>query len=488
MKLFRIILSLVIYSFLHSSFSFAEKPGDKFIVEKSPIIAFTNARVIDGTGRSAKDKQTVLIRDGRIISTGRGDTIKIPKEAKIVSLKGKSLLPGWVMTHEHLYYLTNWLGYTDKTFLSGRMRTNHPIAYPRLYLSAGVTSARTMGTHAAYIDLNAKEMVESGINPGPYLDVTAPFINEVTGPEEVREHVRFWASRGATSIKTYADVNRAELAAAVDEAHKLGLSVNGHICAVTYREAVDQGIDLIVHGFGGIISGDLNPNKELDICPYSKKAKSEGVHVTATDYSVMSASNPEVTELFQHIIDNDVFVEITPAVLDVIVNPLPKEVLDYFNEAGLEDYKDLRVWAGKRISGDRKEIYKERIRKSAEMDTLFWSMGGKLTVGSDAAGAGTVAGWSNLRAIEMLAEGGIPLLEVIKIATHNGAEALDLLNDRGTIEVGKRADLLVIDGDPSKSIYDIQKIETVFKNGVGYDPTALKKSILGTVGSLGRPK
>lgn len=464
-----------------SSIVLAEKSGDIFIVEKSPLIAFTHARVIDGTGSSAKAKQTVLVRNGRIINIGRDGAVDIPKGAKIISLKGKSLLPGWVMTHEHLFYITRPLGTKDESYVSGRIFTEQPISFPRLYLSAGVTSARTAGAEAAYTDLRIKEQIDSGVNPGPDFDLTAPIMYKVTGPDEARERVRFWAGQGLTSIKVYAEINRAQLAAAVDEAHKQGLKVLGHLCAVTYREAVDLGIDHIEHGFAGLLSTDLNPNKPLDTCTTYSDGKVGGGYRGLPDLSALSASNPKVKSLFQHIIDNNVFVTTEPVVAERAA--LPENIQAFYNEAGLRDYKSYRAWKDGKVDGKKRQ--NQFLNKLMAMNEVFWRMGGKLTVGSDAAGTGVMPGHGNLRSIEMLAESGIPLLEVIKIATHNGAESMGILDDRGTIEVGKRADLLVINGDPSKDISAIQKIETVFKNGIGYDPAALKKSTIGTVGGPG---
>ena len=112
----------------------------------------------------------------------------------------------------------------------------------------------------------------------------------------------------------------------------------------------------------------------------------------------------------------------------------------------------------------------------------FWRKGGMITVGSDAVWRGYIAGYGNLRSIELLVDAGIPALEVIKMATNNGAEALDIAVDRGTIDVGKRADLIIMNGSPVNDIKAIYNIETVFKNGIGYNPQALRDSVKGAVG------
>ena len=122
--------------------------------------------------------------------------------------------------------------------------------------------------------------------------------------------------------------------------------------------------------------------------------------------------------------------------------------------------------------------------KMAKMEKMFSDLGGLLTVGTDPTGiGGTLAGYGSWRAIELLVEaGGFTPLEAIKIATLNGAIALDLDKKIGTIDIGKSADLLIIDGDPSKNISDIKKIQYVFRNGVGYNSKKLFDSVKGKVG------
>lgn len=462
-------------------FGYAEDYNDRFISEKSPVIAFTDARVIDGTGAPAKEKQTLVIRDGRITKIGKDGKVTIPKEAKRISLKGKSLLPGWVMTHEHLYYLHRpgavedkspsysqdyWYGRGANGF---RIATPQPISYPRLYLAHGVTSARTAGSRFVAEDLRIRDAIDSGIQVGPDFD-TGPIIFEAKDPDDVRSIVRFWAKQGATSIKVYSSLSKENTAAAIDEAHRLNLKVSGHLCSVTYRDAVDMGIDQIQHGFA-VVAADLVANKMPDKCDLPETTKEQA--------ELIRQGSKKITELYQHIIDNGVSMSSTPF---AFFRPeLPPHAEAFLNESGLRDYKLFqKMW--KKDAENSERFLAEQI---VNMDVAFWRAGGKLSLGSDAAGTGIIAGYSNLKSMEILHDYGIPLIEVIKIATHNGAESLGVLDDRGTIEVGKRADLLVIKGDPSVNINDIYKIETVFKNGVGYDSESLKESAIGSVGGPG---
>ena len=238
--------------------AFSENYNDRFISEASPVIAFTNARVIDGTGTAAKENQTVVIRDGRITEIGSKGKVRIPKEAKRISLRGKSLLPGWVMTHEHLYY---W-NLPDNTPPSGGgiagsswiENISQSISFPRLHLSAGVTSARTVGTFNPYADLKIKKAIDSGILNGPDYDLSF-FISGIplkvyteNDEEGAREAVRFWVKRGFTSVKAHG-ITGDRLEAIINESHKMGVKVTadlGHMMS-SHREAIDFGIDQFEH-------------------------------------------------------------------------------------------------------------------------------------------------------------------------------------------------------------------------------------------------
>src|SRR5258708_4026319 len=149
---------------------------------------------------------------------------------------------------------------------------------PRLYLASGVTTMRTAGSVEHDTDLKLKQDIESGIVPGPHLDVTGPYLDgsgnnrnlqmhQITGPEDARQTVAYWADRGATSFKAYKHITREELRAAVKEAHKRGLKITGHLCSVTYKEAAEIGIDNLEHGF--FVNTELDPDKKPDTCSAS---------------------------------------------------------------------------------------------------------------------------------------------------------------------------------------------------------------------------
>lgn len=234
-----------------------------FIKVNADVVALTNARVIDGTGAPARDRQTLILREGRIAEVGPASQVAAPDGAAIVDLQGKTVLPGLVMLHEHLYYPTGpgVYGQLGQSFV-------------RLYLAGGVTTMRTGGNMNGFMDLNLRRAIDEGRVPGPSLDATAPYLNgangflqmrSMEGPEEARRQVAYWADMGATSFKAYMQITREELAAVIDEAHARKLKVTGHLCSVTYAEAADLGIDNLEHGF--FAATDFVAGKKPDVCP-----------------------------------------------------------------------------------------------------------------------------------------------------------------------------------------------------------------------------
>src|SRR5262245_31120253 len=234
-----------------------------FVKIDAPVVALVHARVVDGTGAVARENQTIVIRDGTIAAVGPDASATVPPGATTVDLTGRSVMPGLVMMHEHLYYTTGPGVY-------GQLG----VSFSRLYLAGGVTTMRTAGNVNGVMDINIARRIASGELAGPSIDVTAPYLNGpntflqmhvVRNEEEARRHVAYWADQGATSLKAYMQVSREALKAGIGEAHRRGMKVTGHLCSVTYGEAADLGIDNLEHGF--FAATDFVTNKEVDVCP-----------------------------------------------------------------------------------------------------------------------------------------------------------------------------------------------------------------------------
>jgi dihydroorotase-like cyclic amidohydrolase len=204
---------------------------ENFIKIPGPDLVLLHARVIDGTGAAPLENQTILIRDGRLAAVGSADRTPPPAGLTAIDLAGKTVMPGLVMVHEHLYYPTG-------TAIYGQLGES----FTRLYLAGGVTTMRTGGNTNGVMDLNLKQQIDGGLRAGPSIDATAPYLNgpnnflqmhTLTDAADARRQVAYWADMGATSYKAYMQITRAELGAAIDEAHKRGLKVTGHLCSVT---------------------------------------------------------------------------------------------------------------------------------------------------------------------------------------------------------------------------------------------------------------
>src|SRR5689334_23158308 len=245
---------------------FTQTPDRQFIRTDAKLIALAHVRVIDGTGAAAKDDQTIIISDGKIQSVESAATAKIPANAQTLDLNGYTVLPGLVGMHDHMFFPMGG---------NPQMYSNMGISFPRLYLALGVTTIRTAGGMQTYLDLEIKKLIDSGRMLGPKMHITSPYLDgsaafvpamhALTGPDDARKLVNYWADEGVTSFKAFMNISRDELRAVVEEAHKRGLKVTGHLCSIGFREAAEIGIDNLEHGI--FPDSEFVPNKEPDKCP-----------------------------------------------------------------------------------------------------------------------------------------------------------------------------------------------------------------------------
>jgi Amidohydrolase family len=439
-----------------------------FVKIDAPVLVLTHAGVIDGTGAPARENQTLIIRDGNIASVGEASSIQLPAGATVIDLSGRTVIPGLVMMHEHLYYTTGPGVY-------GQLGTS----FSRLYLAGGVTTMRTGGNVNGIMDINLARRIAAGELAGPSIDATAPYLNgpntflqmhAVKTAEEARQHVAYWAGQGSTSLKAYMQVSREALKSGIDEAHRRGMKVTGHLCSVTYGEAADLGIDNLEHGF--FAATDFVPDKQPDVCP--------GQGVGQQTVAALSESSAAFQALVRKLIDKHVALTSTLTVFETFTKGRPTPPgLDVLTPS----LRDAFMRAYDRAQQNQQSVYTTLFAKGMALERAFAKAGGTLLAGTDPTGSGgVVPGYSDQRQIELLVEAGFSPVEAISIGTLNGAKYLGRESRIGSVAVGKQADLVVVLGDPSKAIGDIRRIETVFKNGVGYDPQKLIDSVKGQVG------
>ena len=449
----------------------------EYVKVDDAVIALSHIRVIDGTGQPARDDQTLIIRDGTIAAIGDAASTPIPPGAKVLDLPDHSVMPGLVGMHDHMFYPqpVNLAGQRVRGVLQFEQQSS--FTFPRLYLAAGVTSLRTTASVEPYADLNLKNWIDAGKIPGPKIHVTGPYlegagnfrlpVHALSGPEDARKTVEFWADQGVTSFKAFVHITTGELRAVIDGAHQRGLKVTGHLCSITYREAAELGIDDIEHGF--VLATEFNSEKKPDVCPPTTEQ-------SRTAFLALTPESPAVRELFQILIQHHVAITSTLPVIEAYSSdrpPLQQRVLDVMSPQAQAGYLSQRV----------QQPITHSLQKEMELERAFVKAGGTLLAGPDPTGiGGVVAGFGDQREVELLVEGGFTPLEAIHIATENGAQFLHEEDWIGTLAPGKRADLVVVRGDPSSKISDIENVEIVFKDGVGYDPAKLISSVRGLVG------
>jgi len=442
-----------------------------FITVDAPLVALTHVRVIDGTGAPAREDQTIIVAGGKIQAMGDAAATPLPPEAKVLDLKDYTVIPGLVGMHDHIFYPAGPGHYNTLEYSA-----------PRMYLACGVTTIRTTGSLEPYTELNLKRAINEGRIPGPKMHVTSPYLegsgaftlqmHELASPEEARQMVQYWDEQGVDDFKAYTNISRAALAAALEEVHKRGKKLTGHLCSIGFREAAALGIDDLEHGI--LADTEFAADKKPDTCPNARLAREALLK--------LDVAGPEIQETIRELVAHKVAVTSTLPVFEISAPgrpPLQQRLLEAMAPEAQLSYLTQRARVGEAKITPIPAI----LKKEMDFEREFVKAGGLLIAGPDPTGyGGVVAGFGDQREVELLVEAGFTAEEAIKIATHNGALYLGELDRTGTLAVGKQADMVLIKGNPAKNITDIEKVETVFKDGIGYDSAKLLEAVRGTVG------
>ena len=440
----------------------------EFVSVDAPVVALTHVRVIDGTGAAARDDQTVIIRGTKIEAVGPAGSVKTPAGAKVVDGTGHSVIPGLIGMHDHTFYTTH------------RRMVQSNFTAPRLYLAAGVTTIRTTGALEPYAELHLKKKIDDDEVPGPRLVVTGPYL---TGPSDetadgmsrlddaadARRVVAYWAEEGVTWMKFYTAVSREAMKAAIEEGHKRGIKFTGHLCSVSHREAVSLGIDGVEHGM--FANSDFDATRKPDQCSPN----------VFKSFATLDVNGPAAQAIFKAMVARNVSLSSTMAVFEPSV--VGRGEIDQRTLDALSPDARGEVIATKDASSKSPGLPIEMLRKGMAYERAFVKAGGLLTSGVDPTGIGVVLfGYGDQRNIELLVESGFSPVEAIQIGSANGAKALGIFAEVGSIAAGKRADLVLIKGNPAAKISDLRQVVTVFKDGVGYDSAKLAAAVRGQIG------
>jgi imidazolonepropionase-like amidohydrolase len=308
---------------------------------------------------------------------------------------------------------------------------------------------------------------------GPYITGGASsYMTSVDSPEDARRVVAYWAEEGVDWMKAYATISREALGAAIEEAHARGIRVTAHLCSVTFREAVALGIDNLEHGL--FANSDYVEDKRPDVCPGDMQES----------FLDLDMQSDEVQTTFREMIENDVPMTTTLAIYELYVPGRPDPIDPRTLEAMAPEVRDEYLKTRQQIADNAATSrYADVFRQAQAYELAFVRAGGLLGAGVDPTGyGGALPGFGDQRNYELLIEAGFTPVEAIEILTLNGARILGEADEFGSIEVGKAADIVVIDGDPIARPVEIRNVVTVFRDGVGYDPDALIASVREAVG------
>ena len=432
----------------------------QYVTYDSEVIAITNATVFDGKGNPAKKNQTLLIVDGYFQSIGEYSEIDIPKEATLINLQGKTIIPGLVGVHNHLHI-------PGFPFI-GEIAS-------KLYLASGVTTIQTCGSASPHQEIELAEKIENGQSIGPNIVSSGPYFTGKGGnpnmiiprnEKHIKDTIHYWTEKGVRWFKVYRNTAPDHLELIIREAHKQNAKVTGHLCSITFEQATRLGIDGMEHGLNS--TSDFRTNKTFGICDGTREYMDELV-----------INSEKVRQLQQLMIDKNVFLTSTLAIYEASIPKrtfVDERTLNAMSPYLVHQYEERRKQFDRPNAND--DVREKRLKRIMAFEYQFFKMGGTLTAGVDP-GRHILPGFGDQRNFELLKEAGFTTEETIKIMTSNGASVLSN-SDIGAIEKGRKADFVVIDGTIEKSI---RQVELVFKDGYGYDPNLILQEMKGKFGT-----
>jgi imidazolonepropionase-like amidohydrolase len=407
-----------------------------FTAQPASVTAIVGGRLIDGTGKPAIENSVVVLQNGKIVAAGPAVSVTIPEGAQIVDAHGKSVLPGLWEMHAHF----------------------EQVEWGPIYLATGVTTARDVGNEREFI-VAARDAIAAGKGLGPRLvmagvvDGTGPFslgIIRVDTPEQARDQVQKYKAAGFQQIKIYSSVKPEILKVVTAEAHRLGRTVTGHIpFGMNAIQGIEDGMDQINH--------------VEYLTPLMVDPKSHTIDPDA----------PNAKKVIKLLLEHHIVVDDTLALMEVILHPLDHPISSF--EPGIlkvaPELKEGLETMG--VPPPKAEQSAATFRAMEETVRVLHQAGVPLVAGTDQA----VPGFSLDREIELYVQAGFTPMEAIQAATLVPARAMGMEKDSGTIEVGKRADVILVDGNPMENISDIRKVSAVFAAGKMYHPAALWSAV-----------
>jgi imidazolonepropionase-like amidohydrolase len=428
--------------------------------------------VIDGTGSAPVPGVEVVLSGDRIAeiltSTGRPRRGALPRDARVLELPGRFVIPGLIDTHAHVTILD----FHRETGGAGRGEYRRDLSEQvlRILLAHGVTTVRNPSAPAE-AGVALRDDVAAGRLLGPRIVTSGEHITgSRTSAEEIREEVRRQAAAGVDLIKVYSSLGPEQVGAAIEEARGLGLPVVGHLQRTTWTEAARLGIDAITHG-ASWSAGALPSERRAEYA-----ANPDFMRARLDWLQWLDLDGPEVAENIRELAARRIPVDPTLVTYHTKFFGDDPRWTEHPGQALVPEiaarWRDGATFVGHWAPADfaRAQGLWGRLE---ELVRRYHEGGVLLSAGSDLPQAWTIPGVSLHEELELLVAAGIPQLEVLRIATANGAQALGLLDEVGTVEAGKRADLLVLGADPTEHIRNTRRIELVIQGGRLLDPAEL---------------
>jgi imidazolonepropionase-like amidohydrolase len=427
------------------------------IAEGAGPVALAHATVIDVTGRPPQVNMTLIVRDGRIVTLGKADEVDVPSDAQVVNATGKFLIPGLWDVHVH---------------------TVSPSYFP-LYLANGVTGVRDMHSFLPDTPVQWREDIAAGKTLGPRMVVAGALIDGAnpfwpgsfvaTDEKSSRAAVTTLKAKRVDFIKVYSRLSRDAFLAIADEAKTQGLTFAGHVPeSVTAAEASDAGQKSMEHLEGILIACSTREeelHKELEEALSQPdntvlRAAMRRVQAKAVD----SYSEDKAQALFARFVKNGTWQVPTLTVLHALSSLEDPQFTNDPRTAYMPLYV-LPAWKLKPppadVLADMKKAYSEKVKLVRAMHRA----GVRLLAGTDVTNPFCFPGFSLHDELALLVEAGLTPLEALQSATRGPAEFLGKDKDLGTVEVGKWADLVLLDADPLQDITNTRKIAGVMTAG-----------------------
>ncbi len=415
---------------------------------RAETLAIVGGTLIDGTGRPSLDDSAIVLSKGRIVAVGPRSQVKIPKEATVVEARGKTILPGLWDMHAHF----------------------EQVEWGPIYLAAGVTTVRDCGNEFEFITA-VRDAIAQGRGLGPRIlaagivDGSGSFsigVERVDTPEQARMWVNRYHAAGFQQMKIYSSVKLEEVKAVADEAHRLGMTVTGHVPeGLNAFQVIEAGQDQInhIHYISAIMHAPLPPG-----------ASPEEQRKAVINFDINSADAKKAIAFLK---DHHTVIDPTVALYEFLTATTAKPPASF--EPGVlkvapelaEQLTDVGP------PSDRSRLYQQMFDKDLVIIGALHRAGIPIVAGTDQ----TVPGYSLHREIELYAQSGFTPREAIQAATIVPARVMKLDKELGTVETGKRADLVILDANPLEDIHNTRKVEYVITNGVMYNCAELWKSV-----------